>query len=136
MSNKLFKVNVSVVILNDKSEVLLMKRSQSEDVFPGLWGIPGGTLESTDKSLESCLNREVMEEVGVEIGKVDLISNNTRSKEDENKLYLVYKAQYKQGNPRPSKECEKVDWFKLQDLETLEFTPFTKELIEAVLKVD
>lgn len=135
MDNKLFKVNVSVVILNEDNQVLIMKRSQDEDVLPGLWGIPGGTLEATDKNLEECLAREVMEEVGVKIVDVELISNNTRSKDGEQKLYLVFIARYASGNPRPSEECEVVKWFSKKDLQDLAFTPFTLDLVNSILKM-
>lgn len=63
MSHTPFKVNVSCIICND-GKFLLLKRALDEDIFPSLWGIPGGTVESYDKDLETALSRECMEEVG------------------------------------------------------------------------
>lgn len=52
-----FKVNVSVVIFNN-NKILIQKRSSDEDVFPGLWGIPGGTLnQQMNQSTQRCAER-------------------------------------------------------------------------------
>ncbi len=51
----------SVVIVNDKDEVLLEKRSDNH-----LWGLPGGLME-LDESIENCAIREVKEETNLDI---------------------------------------------------------------------
>ena len=75
-----FIVNVSVVIFNRNNKILLCHRSINEDVFPGFWGIPGGKVDNEDSTLEAGLKREVLEEVGVEIKNIVLLSNNIRVK--------------------------------------------------------
>lgn len=49
-----------------KGKVLIIKRSDYDEVFTGIWEIPGGRLQF-DEKLESALIREVIEEVGIEI---------------------------------------------------------------------
>lgn len=132
MSYVPFKVNVSVVICqNDK--VLLLKRALNEDVFPGLWGIPGGTVEPTDKDLESALSRECFEEVGVAISNPELISNNINNKGDRGALYLVYKATYVSGEPQALDGTDEVQWLTIDEIRQLELTPMTLEMIERCL---
>ncbi len=125
-----FIVNTSAIIVNDKGEILITQRSLSEDVFPGYWGIPGGTLDKEDKDLETSLKRELMEEVGIEISNIQLVQNNTVTREDGNKLYLVFLAKYMKGEPRTSDEVEKVEWRSFTDLKDLQMTPYTYELLE------
>ena len=45
MQHKFDSVNVSTIIFNKKDQVLLGKRSMSEDVYPGLWCVPGGKID-------------------------------------------------------------------------------------------
>jgi 8-oxo-dGTP diphosphatase len=127
-----FKVNVSVIIRRN-DEFLLLKRADDEDVFPGLWGIPGGTVEPTDKNLEAALQRECLEEVDVVIGETKLISNNINDKGDKGALYLVYEAMYESGEPKALDGTADVQWLKIDQIRTLELTPMTLDIIEACL---
>ena len=62
----LILVGVAVAVINERGEFLLQKRSD------GLWGVPGGFIE-LGESTEEAGRREVLEETGIEIGKLDLI---------------------------------------------------------------
>ena len=63
----LILVGVAVAVLNEKGEILLQKR------MGGLWGVPGGFVE-LGESTEEAGRREVLEETGIEIGKLDLVN--------------------------------------------------------------
>jgi len=127
--SQFFKVNVSVVIFKE-NKVLVQKRSANEEVFPGFWGVPGGTLETSDKTLDAALDREVMEEVGIKIKDSVLYANNTVEKEEYGNLYLVYYADYASGDAKALEDTEEVRWADLDSIKQLEFTPTTKETIK------
>ncbi len=59
-------VTVTAAVIRRNGHVLLAQRP-SKGLLGGLWEFPGGTLEDSDRDLESCLKREVMEELGVVI---------------------------------------------------------------------
>lgn len=63
----LLLTGVGVGVLNDKGEILLQKK------VDGRWGIPGGFME-LGETAEEAGRREVLEETGIEIGKMQLIS--------------------------------------------------------------
>ncbi|OQA51903.1 MAG: GDP-mannose mannosyl hydrolase [candidate division WS2 bacterium ADurb.Bin280] len=65
------KPTASPVILNDKDEVLLVKRA-IEPHF-GKWDLPGGFLENGEELIVG-LKREAREELGVEIEPLGIIS--------------------------------------------------------------
>lgn len=129
MSKPLFKVNVSTVIVKD-DRFLMVKRADDEEVFPGFWGIPGGTVELSDTSLEAALVRECEEEIGVKVVHPRLISNDIHSNGETGALYLVYQAQYDSGEPRPLDGTAEVKWLRVDEIRTLELTPKTLEMIE------
>lgn len=59
-------VGVAVAVINENEEFLLQKRRD------GLWGVPGGFIE-LGESTEEAGRREVLEETGIEVGKLDLV---------------------------------------------------------------
>lgn len=124
----LFKVNISAIIFN-KDKILIEKRSLNEDVFPGLWGIPGGTLELTDINLENALSREIMEEVNINIKNIKFVKNNIRLKDNNGMLYIMCVADYKDGEIQANDGTEKVLWLNIKNINLYNFTPFTKDFI-------
>jgi 8-oxo-dGTP diphosphatase len=62
-------VDVAVgVLINPQGEFLLTSRPAGK-VYAGYWEFPGGKLEAGE-SVEDALRRELMEEIGIEIGAV------------------------------------------------------------------
>ena len=127
-----FKINVSVIIRRN-DQFLLIKRADDEDIFPGLWGIPGGTVEPTDGTLEIALARECREEVGIEIRDPQLIANNINNKGNKGALYMVYQAEYVSGTPRPLDGTADVQWLSIDEIRILQLTPKTLDIIETTL---
>lgn len=131
-----FKVVVSCVILNERNEVLLGKRSEEEDVFPGLWGIPGGKVEVTEtgqNTVEDALRREAEEEMGVKIEPLDYLESSVRVTADGAKLYLIFSAALVGGEPQALEDTVEVGWFKIKDLTPADLTPHTYENIQQAL---
>lgn len=62
----LILVGTAVAVINNGGEFLLQKRRD------GAWGVPGGFME-LGESTEEAGRREVLEETGLEIGKLDLV---------------------------------------------------------------
>lgn len=59
-------VGTAVAVINPKGEILLQQR------LNGVWGVPGGFLE-LGESAEDAGRREVLEETGIKIGKMELV---------------------------------------------------------------
>lgn len=124
----LFKINISAVIFNG-NKILIQKRSLDEDIYPGLWGIPGGTMELEDKNLEEALKREVFEETNISIKNITIIKSNTRLKNKNSTLYIMCLADYNDGQSEAKDGTEKILWLDIEDIDLYEFTPLTKEFI-------
>lgn len=50
-------------ILKDNEKLLVVKRSENDDLYPGAWEFPGGHLEYGE-TLKQGLKRELQEEIG------------------------------------------------------------------------
>lgn len=52
------------MVYNDKGEILLIRRSEKDRNYPGLWEFPGGKLEE-GQDVSHALEKEVLEETGL-----------------------------------------------------------------------
>jgi A/G-specific adenine glycosylase len=59
-------LTVTAAVIQRDGRVLIAQRP-SEGLLGGMWEFPGGTLEDGDVDLAACLQREIREELGVEI---------------------------------------------------------------------
>ena len=64
-SRPLIMVGAGVLIINDKNEILLGKRTDND-----YWDYPAGSME-IGESFEECARREVFEETGLTCGKLE-----------------------------------------------------------------
>ena len=64
-SRPLIMAGAGVIIINDKNEILLGKRTDN-----GYWDYPAGSME-IGESFEECARREVFEETGLTCGKLE-----------------------------------------------------------------
>ena len=128
MRHNFDSVNVSTIIFNRQGQVLLGKRSMDEDVYPGLWGIPGGKIDVTEFEngiVEHNLYREVKEEMGITIKIVDYLSSNSLEAEGQAKLYLIFISEYISGTPQALEDTVEVRWFDPKELTPAMLTPKT-----------
>ncbi|HET7577857.1 MAG TPA: NUDIX hydrolase [Bacillales bacterium] len=61
-------VGATVIIEDDVGRILMQKRTEPY----GVWGLPGGLME-LEESTEQAARREVYEETGLTIGKLELL---------------------------------------------------------------
>ena len=59
-------LTVTAAVIRQDGRVLLAQRPP-DGLLGGLWEFPGGTLEKEDAGLQACLQREIREELGVDI---------------------------------------------------------------------
>jgi ADP-ribose pyrophosphatase len=131
-------VGCGCVIINDKNEVLLVKRSNQSKMEPGLWSRPGGTVEFGE-TVEEALKREIKEELDIEIEILSFLehTNNIMVEDGIKKHWLAmgFLARIKSGelkNMEPHKHDD-VRWFPLNNLPE-ELTVYTKNAMDIINK--
>jgi len=112
-------VGCGALLVNDKNETLLLKRSSKTRNEAGFWSKPGGGVEFGEK-IEDTLKREVKEELGVDIGEIRFLSFTDSIMKDDGQhwISLNYCAKIIKGEPKnlePHKHDE-IKWFKLDNL--------------------
>lgn len=130
MAASLFKINVSAIVFSD-DKYFMIRRADDEEVFPGHWGVAGGTVEAGDASLEDALIREFLEEVRAKVIPGEIISNNVAARGDKNMLYVVMTAQFADGEkPEVGEDTAEIGWLDIEEIRELKLTPGTLEVIE------
>jgi 8-oxo-dGTP diphosphatase len=65
-------VVAKVLVVNDKNEILLLRRSQTDERRPGEWDFPGGWVEEGEE-LHAAALRETEEEAGIKADNAKLV---------------------------------------------------------------
>ena len=61
-----YNQSVHVWIINSNNELLIQKRSETKRVYPGMWAITGGAVDSGELPI-TALYREIKEELGITV---------------------------------------------------------------------
>jgi len=126
-------VGVGVVIINEKKQVVLVKRGNEPK--KGLWAIPGGSVELGEQVSETAI-REVKEECNIDIelkdllGVVDLILKDKDGKVQYHYILIDYLAQCRSGFLRPGSDVSEAEWYYQHQLEKLDIPEVTLKILE------
>lgn len=105
-----------IIFDEQRKKVLLLKRSEREDIGIGTWENVGGAVE-TGESLEEALHREILEEAGILVN----IEKIAYASKVGSMIILVYFCTIKGGNVTLSEEHCEARWVgKQQCMELLE----------------
>ncbi len=110
-------VTVGAIAVNEKGEVLLIKRGQSVP-NPGKYSVPGGFFDRGETTEEAVL-RELQEETGLS-GKIrclfHLNDNPNRPKEDRQNVDFIYIVDVTTGDIQTDWETVSAEWFSKETL--------------------
>ena len=115
--------SVNVVVVNDASEILMIRRTDNDN-----WAVPGGAID-LGESVGQAAVRETREESGIECeitGIVGIYSDPkhvllyTSNGEVRQEFSIVLTAQPLSGQPTPSSESSEVRWVPVS--EVLDYT--------------
>lgn len=118
-SDKLVRVGCGALIINDRNEVLLLKRGKKTRNQTGLWCQPGGGVDFGE-TVKEAIKREIKEELGIEIELIKYLcyTDQVMESEDQHWVAISYLAKIEKGEPRnlePHKH-EEIKWFPILDL--------------------
>lgn len=103
-----FTVSAAVVITNPEGKVLLL----DHHIRPRSgWGLPGGFIEHGEQP-EAAARREVLEEIGLELGEIDLL----RVRTVRTHIEIIFRGFSDREPEIRSSEIKAVGWFDLSGL--------------------
>jgi mutator protein MutT len=120
-------VEVAAGLLFREGRLLLTQRRAS-DHLGGLWEFPGGKREAGE-SFEDCLQRELREELGIEVEVGALLESITHPYPDKTVHLRFFRCRLVCGEPQPL-GCAAVVWVGVEELDRYAFPAADGRLLE------
>ncbi|MBT3817360.1 MAG: NUDIX domain-containing protein [Candidatus Magasanikbacteria bacterium] len=112
-------VGCGALILNDKEEILLLKRGKASKNQVGVWSKIGGSVEFGD-TVEETLLKEAKEEIDCDIELLQFINyaDHLLPEEKQHWVSFNYLAKIISGTPKimEPEKCSDMQWFHIDDL--------------------
>ena len=122
---------VGACICKDGSYLLSQRSSQQG--YEGKWEFPGGKINPGETDIDA-IKREIKEEIGVDIDVLDELDTTSFFEKDKNRIIKlkVFNCAIVNGTPT-SKEGQKLEWKKLDEIENLELMPSDVEIVQTLI---
>jgi 8-oxo-dGTP diphosphatase len=105
-----------IILINKSKQVLLILRDDIPSIpFPNHWDLPGGHL-MPGESPEACVQREMIEEMELELGKINLFKEYNR---DDFHEFIFWKEVELTPSEIELHEGQKAAYFTLEEINTM-----------------
>ena len=113
-------------IANPQGKILIARRKDRGEMA-GLWEFPGGKIEPGE-TVEECIEREIKEELDIEIVVGDRLTTITHAYKTFNVTLYVHECQHVSGEPQPL-ECQEIHWVEPTDMDRYNFPQANIQII-------
>ena len=117
---------VVAAIIRRSAEILITRRFDHVHL-PGLWEFPGGKVEP-DESLQAALQREIREELGVEISVHEEYFSLQHEYPTKHVKLHFFNCTISAGEPRPLQVAD-LKWVTPSELASYPFPEADRELV-------
>ncbi len=109
---------VATIVLNERGEVLVLKRGATAPWMPGMWNLPGGAVDPGERPVDAA-RREAMEEAAIQLGELREVDRSTWSWGQ----LTVFCAIDWSGDPEHNWESSEMRWVSLPEASRLPLVP-------------
>ncbi len=119
---------IGVAVIRDRKGYILIDRRKFQGEMGGLWEFPGGKIEANE-TIEECIEREIREELGIEIAVGDRLIVINHTYNTFKVTLFVHDCKYVSGEPQPI-ECEEICWVSLNEFNNYQFPQANSQIID------
>lgn len=119
-------IDVAVGVIRKGNQVLIAKRPQHLHCG-GLWEFPGGKIEPGE-SPELALQRELQEEIGINIQKAQALTEIVHDYAEKSVKLYVFQVEHFHGEPR-GQEGQTIEWIDISLLSNKHFPAANQAII-------
>jgi mutator protein MutT len=124
------RISVAIAIIVRSGRLLIAQRNP-DATFPNHWELPGGKCEPGE-TIESCLHREIKEEIDAEIEILRPLEPMHHNYPHANLSIHPFICRLTAGDPRPI-ACRQIRWIDPLDLANYQFPPANESLIRDLM---
>lgn len=142
------RISITAIIYNE-GKYLITQRNHTKKAFPGKWTVPGGGLETDDYTntpkttadiwyyaVENALRREIMEEVNLEVGRVDYLLDMAFIRPDGVPVVILsYYCPYRSGEVKLDEDSIDHAWVTYEEAKDYDLIDGILAEIEMVDKI-
>ncbi len=121
--------DVAAAVIRKRGRVLIARRPLG-GMLGGLWEFPGGKKKHRE-SLEECLQREIREELGIEIAVGQLVTRVEHAYTHFRITLHAFECRHARGRPRAIQVAD-WRWVTLDGLDRFAFAVTDRKIIEAL----
>ncbi|MEA5534583.1 8-oxo-dGTP diphosphatase MutT [Crocosphaera sp. XPORK-15E] len=125
---------IGVAVIYNESGLILIDRRLKEGLLGGLWEFPGGKIE-TNETVEDCIKREILEEIGIDIEVGEHLISLEHDYSHFKVTLFVHICRYLSGEPTPI-ECEEIRWVTLDEIDNFPFPEANTKIIERLKEIN
>jgi A/G-specific adenine glycosylase len=121
---------IGVAVIRNDEGLILIDRRPAQGLLGGLWEFPGGKIEPNE-TVEECIRREILEEIGIEIAVENHLITIEHAYTHFRVTLNVYYCRYLAGEPQPI-QCDEIRWVTLEEIDQFPFPKANLQIIEAL----
>jgi isopentenyldiphosphate isomerase len=91
-SQRLLHRTVAVAVVGSDGRLLVHRRADDKDIWPGMWDIAAGGVVSAGETYDAAARRELAEELGVQAGELVQLGGGRFSDESVSLIGRVYRT--------------------------------------------
>jgi len=107
---------------------LLITMRHADAHLGGLWEFPGGKRE-LNETFEECLERELLEELGIQVTILELVESLTHAYPEKTVHLRFFRCVWKKHEPQPL-DCSAFKWVSPGELAAHEFPAADERLLD------
>ena len=131
MNPALPQKRIGVAVIRNHRQQILIDRRRDGGLMGGLWEFPGGKIEAGE-TVEACIKREILEELGIDIEVGDHLITIDHTYSDFHVTLIVHQCRHLAGEPQAI-ECQEIRWVALEEIEQFTFPQANSKII-AILR--
>lgn len=109
---------IGIIILNDKDEILLQKRSINKDTFPGLYTISASGHVDSGENYDQAAQREMQEELGINT-KLTFIKTVINDHPEHRQMQAFYLARSNGPFKIQYEEVDEAKFFTITEIKNI-----------------
>lgn len=119
-------IDVAAALVFREGKLLITQR-YADAHLGGLWEFPGGKREPNE-TFEACLQRELREELGIEVTVGELVENLTHAYPEKTVHLKFYRCRWGKHEPQ-ALGCSAFKWVTADELEDYAFPAADAQLL-------
>ena len=124
-NNKIIHRGVFIIVINDKNEILIQKRTADKDLYPSLLDVSAAGHVKTGETYEETARRELKEELGIKPNQLSYIGKIFFEQEKETEFDAIFLT-------KTDKKIDKIKFDKVE-VESIIFIPI-KDIKDMIKK--